>query len=128
MRRRVDHRDTARAPKTCWFLLLTRPYPPHPPPPPPRGPQIKWGACPEGQGGRDCASIPLPQDPDDPRNPAVVRAFVRRFYAGAAATSKSLWMIPGGPGDSAQSFAGGAEFLSSRDPRVTVYLMDQRGR
>lgn len=54
-------------------------------------------------------------------------AFVRRFYAGAVATNKSLWMFAGGPGDTAESFAGGAAYFNSYDPTVTVYLLDQRG-
>ena len=36
-------------------------------------------------------------------------------------------MFAGGPGDSANSFAGGARYFVDRDPSVTVYLMDQRG-
>ena len=88
---------------------------------------INWTFCPEGQDGNDCASIPLPLDPDNSSNTAEVVAFVRRFYAGDAPTNKSLWMFAGGPGDSAQSFAGGAAYFISYDPSVTVYLMDQRG-
>jgi pimeloyl-ACP methyl ester carboxylesterase len=89
--------------------------------------EIEWLECPAGQDGTDCASITLPLDPDDATNSETVSAFVRRFYAGEAATNKSLWMFAGGPGDTAESFAGGAEYFNSYDPTVTVYLMDQRG-
>ena len=92
-----------------------------------RGSSIAWGPCPAGQDGNECAGIPLPLDPDDAANEATVTAFVRRFYAGDAPTNKSLWMFAGGPGDSAESFAGGAGYFISYDPTVTVYLMDQRG-
>jgi hypothetical protein len=71
--------------------------------------EINWGACPAGQDGNECANIPLPMDPDDSNNNATVSAFVRRFYAGLAPTDKSLWMFAGGPGDTAESFAGGAD-------------------
>ena len=92
-----------------------------------RSSSIAWGPCPAGQDGNECAGIPLPLDPDDAANEATVTAFVRRFYAGDAPTNKSLWMFAGGPGDSAESFAGGAGYFISYDPTVTVYLMDQRG-
>ena len=36
-------------------------------------------------------------------------------------------MVSGGPGDSANSFAGGAEFIAGYDSTITVYLIDQRG-
>jgi len=89
--------------------------------------QIEWKSCPEGQSGNDCASLTLPLDPDDATNNATVISFVRRFYAGDAATSKGLWMFAGGPGDTAESFAGGATYFIGTDPSVTVYLVDQRG-
>jgi hypothetical protein len=88
---------------------------------------IQWVPCPKDQDGNDCATIPLPLDPDDSTNSATVSAFVRRFYNGTNATANSIWMFAGGPGDTAESFAGGAQYFVSYDPTVTVYLMDQRG-
>ena len=88
---------------------------------------IAWFECPEGQGGNECARIPLPLDPDDGSNNHTVSAFVRRFYAEEGPTASSLWMFAGGPGDSAQSFADAAAYFITLDPSVTVYLMDQRG-
>ena len=54
-------------------------------------------------------------------------AFVRRFYSGAAPTGNSMWAVPGGPGDSTDSFDGFAQIAVEKDPTVTFYLLDPRG-
>lgn len=68
-------------------------------------PQLVWMSCPAGQGGTDCAA---PEVPLDPSGGVLghVTIFIRRFYT-SAPTGKSIWMLSGGPGDSANSFSPG---------------------
>ena len=66
--------------------------------------------------------------PLDPANPGIgsINFFVRRYYT-ASPTSKALFMLQGGPGDSTLSFDGGASYFLQLDPSLTVYLADNRG-
>lgn len=86
---------------------------------------LDWVQCPQGQSGNDCAYLKLPLAPLDP-SLGEVTAFIRRFYT-LSPTDKAIFMIAGGPGDSAESFSGGASYFISQDPTATVYLIDQRG-
>lgn len=90
---------------------------------------VPWTTCPPTELGghaNECASLPLPLDPTNATSPTITY-FVRRYFAGAAATAKSVWMLDGGPGFSAVAFAPIAQYIVNLDPSVTVYIPDQRG-
>ena len=90
---------------------------------------INWGACPEGQGSTvyltDCANIPYPLNYNDP-SMGTVNAFVRRIYA-TVVTGSSLWMVNGGPGDSAITLVPVCDFFIGLDTSFTCYAQDARG-
>jgi hypothetical protein len=107
-------------------LKMTTPHDSQVPSPPAAYvPTIKWGPCPSGQGGSDCGSLELPLDPTGPGK-ATVTSFVRRFYD-KVPTESAVFMLAGGPGDTANSFEGAASYFVANDKAVTVYLVDQRG-
>ena len=86
-----------------------------------------WGPCPSGQWGRECTTLINPLDPSNPSDARQVRSFLRRGFAGDAATDKTLWMVPGGPGISSNGYGGAGDYFISLDPSITVYLLDLRG-
>lgn len=91
---------------------------------------VTWGPCPQGPLGgeaNECATLVRPLDVDNPQTPGTVNIFMRRYFAGAAATGDSLWMLDGGPGFSAVAFAPIAQYALTLMPTLTVYLLDQRG-
>jgi len=61
------------------------------------GPRISWAAC----GQRlECAGVPVPLDWHHPRGPAIKLAVIRHLASHPGQRIGSLFLNPGGPGDS----------------------------
>jgi pimeloyl-ACP methyl ester carboxylesterase len=61
------------------------------------GPRIGWAAC----GPRlECAGVPVPLDWHHPRGPAITLAVIRHLASHPGQRIGSLFLNPGGPGDS----------------------------
>ena len=90
---------------------------------------IAWGVCPPNQASTtyktDCANISYPLNYNN-LSMGNVNAFVRRIYA-TEVTGSSLWMVNGGPGDSALVLVPVCDFFISMDNSFTCYAQDARG-
>jgi hypothetical protein len=69
---------------------------------------VTWGSCsaagPSAGNARDCSFITTPLNPADPTGQNIT-FFIRRYYE-ASPTSKALFLLQGGPGDSTLTFDG----------------------
>jgi hypothetical protein len=66
-------------------------------------PQITWAAC----GPQlECASVPVPLDWAHPNGPAISLAVARHLASHPEQRIGSLFVNPGGPGDSGVGFVG----------------------
>ena len=67
------------------------------------GPQITWAAC----GPQlECASVPVPLDWAHPNGPAIALAVARHLASHPGQRIGSLFVNPGGPGDSGVGYVG----------------------
>lgn len=72
------------------------------------GPRIGWAAC----GPRlECAGVPVPLDWHHPRGPAITLAVIRHLASHPGQRIGSLFLNPGGPGDSGVDAADQGEAL-----------------
>jgi pimeloyl-ACP methyl ester carboxylesterase len=92
-------------------------------------PTIAWRNCPDAPGVQ-CASAPVPLDYDQPRGQKITLALVRLPATDARHRIGSLFVNPGGPGESGVSFLeqGNGHILSAEVlARFDVIGFDPRG-
>ncbi|MEU4350309.1 alpha/beta hydrolase [Streptomyces sp. NPDC023838] len=93
-------------------------------------PVLDWKPCADdtARTGRECATLPVPRDYDDPHGPSLTLAVSRLRSANPEKRRGALLVIPGGPGGSGlrqlaeqgaalREETGGAYDLVSFDPR-----------
>jgi pimeloyl-ACP methyl ester carboxylesterase len=79
-------------------------------------PRVDWTAC----GDRlECASVPVPLDWDEPNGPRIALSVIRRLASRPDQRIGSLFVNPGGPGDS------GVGYVAERGPALDALT---RGR
>jgi pimeloyl-ACP methyl ester carboxylesterase len=83
-----------------------------------------WGPCPSGFRD-ECRSLELPLDYALPQG-TKVPVFISRAQS-FTPSHADLWLLQGGPGDSADVFATDIDELRKDVPGVDVYTMEQRG-
>ena len=83
-----------------------------------------WGPCPTGFRD-ECRSLELPLDYALPQG-TKVPVFISRAPS-FTPSHADLWLLQGGPGDSADVFATNIDELRKDVPGVDVYTMEQRG-
>jgi pimeloyl-ACP methyl ester carboxylesterase len=93
---------------------------------PPSPPRISWAAC----GPRlECATVPVPLDWRHPGGPSIDLAVIRHLASRPGQRIGSLFLNPGGPGDSGvAAVAGRGEALDAlTDGRFDTVGWDPRG-
>lgn len=85
---------------------------------------LSWGPCPEGFRD-ECATIDSPLDPDRPGGETIEIFFSRSLSGNPDAPQ--LWMLQGGPGGSAEAFAGFFDSIRELDPNIDLYTLEHRG-
>lgn len=83
-----------------------------------------WLPCPSGFHD-ECMTMEMPLDwtaPDGPKTPV----FISRALS-ASASHADLWLLQGGPGDSADVFADVVDELRAALPGFDIYTMEHRG-
>jgi pimeloyl-ACP methyl ester carboxylesterase len=94
-------------------------------------PAVDWAPCTTaGFAGFDCATYRVPLDYDDPESASVQLALVRRPADDPASKIGSLFLNPGGPGESGIAFARGAVtnlFNSEIRQKFDIIGFDPRG-
>jgi pimeloyl-ACP methyl ester carboxylesterase len=90
-------------------------------------PAVIWGACPPGFV-TECAHVPVPLDWEDPGGEQI-EILVSRRPAPAQPARAQLWLVTGGPGNSAYHFAGEGTLdrLAGVLPDIDVYVVEHRG-
>jgi pimeloyl-ACP methyl ester carboxylesterase len=88
---------------------------------------LPWGACPPGFQS-ECARMTLPLDAAAPAGESISVLLARR-PAPAGPARAQLWLVMGGPGDSAAVFAelGLVDALAQLLPDTDVYVLEHRG-
>jgi pimeloyl-ACP methyl ester carboxylesterase len=90
-------------------------------------PVLSWGACPPGFE-TECARVPVPLDWDAPDS-AHIEVLISRRPAPVQPARAQLWLVTGGPGNSAYHFASQGILAQLADglPDTDVYVMEHRG-
>lgn len=90
-------------------------------------PGVTWDTCPSGFK-TECARVPVPLDWDDPAGQHI-EILVSRHLAPVQPAHAQLWLVTGGPGNSAYHFAseGMHERLADALPDTDVYVIEHRG-
>jgi pimeloyl-ACP methyl ester carboxylesterase len=90
-------------------------------------PGLTWSDCPAGFAS-ECARMPVPLDWDDPGGERI-EVLVSRRPAPAPPARTQLWLVTGGPGNSAYHFAGEGilDQLADALPDAEVYVVEHRG-
>jgi pimeloyl-ACP methyl ester carboxylesterase len=83
-----------------------------------------WGPCPSGFRD-ECRTLSMPLDYDAPDG-ARVPVFISRAKS-FTPSHADLWLLQGGPGDSAEVFDVMVDELRQDVPGVDIYTMEQRG-
>jgi pimeloyl-ACP methyl ester carboxylesterase len=83
-----------------------------------------WGPCPAGFRD-ECRTLALPLDYAHP-DLGTVPVFISRAPS-FAASHADLWLLQGGPGDSADVFDVNVDELRRDVPGVDIYTLEQRG-
>jgi hypothetical protein len=79
------------------------------------GPQISWTAC----GPRlECASVPVPLDWAHPGGPTITLAVIRHLASRPDQRIGSLFVNPGGPGDTGSAMSPSAARSWTPSPRA----------
>lgn len=88
-------------------------------------PPLTWGPCPTGFRSQ-CATVSLPLDWND-RHGEKIDVLVARQPAQSGQPVAQLWLLQGGPGDSADFYAPVMAALGPLLPNVDLYTMEHRG-
>jgi pimeloyl-ACP methyl ester carboxylesterase len=90
-------------------------------------PAIPWGVCPPGFE-TECAHVPVPLDWEDPDGERI-EILVSHRPAHAQPARAQLWLVTGGPGNSAYHFAGEGTLdqLADALPDTDLYVVEHRG-
>lgn len=92
---------------------------------------LAWAPCPlfveghEGLGAQ-CAEVALPLRHAEPEGEAIT-LFVQRRLGAAATRGRQLWMLPGGPGQSAAVYETHVRELDGALPDTDLVLFEHRG-
>lgn len=89
--------------------------------------ELVWGECPDGFVS-ECAHVDVPLDGSQPQG-ETISVLVARRPAPVQPAQTQLWLVMGGPGDSADVFAeqGLVGALGLLNPNTDVYVMEHRG-
>lgn len=96
------------------------------PPAKPPVPSLVWTDC---QGGFECANADVPLDYRDPHGRTTTLAVIRKTAAGPAKRKGTLFMQPGGPGNSGVDFVRNnhADLPAALRDSFDVFGYDVRG-
>jgi pimeloyl-ACP methyl ester carboxylesterase len=83
-----------------------------------------WGPCPSGFRD-ECRSLAMPLDWGSPEGPTIP-VFVSRAPS-AATHMADLWLVSGGPGQSADAFGAFVDELRADLPGFDIYTIEHRG-
>lgn len=94
--------------------------------PKPTVPSLNWADC---QGGFECANAQVPLDYRDPQGRTITLAVVRKKAADQGAKKGTLFLQPGGPGNSGVDFVRNnyADLPASLRDNFDVFGYDVRG-
>jgi pimeloyl-ACP methyl ester carboxylesterase len=88
----------------------------------------EWKTCDlrgPGDGGAQCAMVPVPLDHAHPEGATLTLAVKRVPAKGVEA--RTLWFVDGGPGDAGRASLGKVAGVFAADSNLAIYTFDHRG-